>query len=356
MRSVYPLIAATILLCGVAGAVEPFAIGGRMVQPGQRTDIDLEVRSGATDPATYIPVTVFHGTQAGPVLALTAGVHGYEYVPILAAQRLLERIDARRLRGTVILVRIAHVEAFEQRVPYVNPYDRKNLNRVFPGRADGTQSERIAWALTTEVIRRCDLHVELHAGDGAEWLEAFAGIYGGKLAAAQYARSREMGLAFGLRNLVKYSMDRQEQVDQGRSCNRQAVADGKPTVLIEIGENGRTDESLVRTLADGVENLLRVLRMTEGSPKPVRKDVRWLDNTTGVSAGHTGVWTPAIRTGRAVRKGELLGTIRDYSGRVVETVTSPVDGYLLYGLAGPPVKQGESVVTIGLPADPGFLD
>jgi predicted deacylase len=165
-----------------------------------------------------------------------------------------------------------------------------------------------------------------------------------------------MGLAFGLRNLVKYSMDRQEQVDQGRSCNRQAVADGKPTVLIEIGENGRTDESLVRTLADGVENLLRVLRMTEGSPKPVRKDVRWLDNTTGVSAGHTGVWTPAIRTGRAVRKGELLGTIRDYSGRVVETVTSPVDGYLLYGLAGPPVKQGESVVTIGLPADPGFLD
>jgi hypothetical protein len=95
-------------------------------------------------------------------------VHGYEFPSILAGQQLLGRIDPRALRGTIILVRIAHVEAFENRVPYVNPHDRKNLNRVFPGRPEGTQSERIAWALTTEVIRRSDMHVEVHSGDGAE--------------------------------------------------------------------------------------------------------------------------------------------------------------------------------------------
>ena len=217
-------------------AREPFVLAGRSIPPGQLVHLDVPVPAGTSDPATSIPVTVFHGAVTGPVLALTAGVHGFEYPPILAAQQLLNRIDPRELRGTVILVRIANVPAFEQRVPYVNPFDRQNLNRVFPGKVDGSQSERIAWALTTEVIRRADVHVELHSGDGAEWLEAFAGIYGGPLASSQYAMSRQMGLAFGFQNVVKYSMETQAQVDAGRSLNRQAVADGKPTVLIEIGE------------------------------------------------------------------------------------------------------------------------
>lgn len=327
-----------------------FVIAGRQVPPGQRVDLDLPVAAGATDPATIVPVTVFHGAAPGPVLALTAGVHGFEYPPILAAQRLLDRIDPARLSGTVILVRIAHVAAFEQRAPYVNPHDRKNLNRVFPGRPDGSQAERIASAITTEVIRRSDLHVELHGGDGAEWLEAFVGIYGGKLAAAQYARSREMGLAFGFPNVVKYSMDTQAQVDGGRSLNRQAVADGKPTVLVEIGENGRRDEAFVEAIAGGVTNLLRVLKMMPGPPNPIRGDTRWFDNATEASATMTGIFTPVATAARTVKKGDLIGTVTDYAGREIERIVSPVDGYAMYGLAGPSVRKDEAVVTIGLPA------
>jgi hypothetical protein len=303
-----------------------FAIGGTAVPAGQRRDIDLQVPGGATDPATYIPVTVFHGVHPGPVLALTMGVHGFEYAPILAAQRLLERIDPSTLSGSVILVRIAHVEAFEQRVPYVNPFDRKNLNRMFPGRADGSQTERIAWALTTEVIRRSDLHVEIHGGDGAEWLEAFAGAYGGPLASSQWLKAREMALAFGFRNFVKYSMNTQEQVARGRSLNRQAVADGKPTVLIEIGENGRTDDGFVTPLVTGVINLLRVLKMAPGPSTPARPHTRWFDDTLGVGATRTGIFTPAATTGRDVRRGEVIGTIRDHAGRAIQTIVSPVDG------------------------------
>lgn len=331
-------------------APAPFTLAGREVPAGTRADVDIPVPAGAADPATVIPVTVFHGAAAGPVVALTAGVHGFEYPPIVAAQRLLTRIDPARLSGTVVLVRIAHVPAFEQRVPYVNPYDRKNLNRVFPGRPEGTQAERIAWALTSEVIRRSDLHVELHSGDGAEWLEAFVGIYGGTLAAAQYDRSRAMGLAFGFRNVVKYSMETQAQVDAGRSLNRQAVADGKPTILVEIGENGRRDDEFVEPIVSGVENLLRVLKMLPGAAAPGRADTRWFDSTADATATVTGIYTPAATTARMVRKGDLIGTVTDYAGREVERIVSPVDGYVMYGLAGPSVRQGEAVVTIGLPA------
>ncbi len=326
----------------------PFVIAGRTVPAGTRVDVEIVVPAGA-DPATVVPVTVFHGASDGPVLALTAGVHGYEYVPILAGQRLLARIDPTRLRGTVVLVRMAHVEAFLQRVPYVNPFDRKNLNRVFPGKPDGTQAERIAWTLTTEVIRRCDLHVELHGGDGAEWMEPFAGPYGGPLAAAQYAQSLAMAKAFNFRNVVTYEMKTQAQVDSGRSLNRQAVADGKPTVLVEIGQNGQRDEASIAALTGGLENLLKTLKMTAGMPAPPRADTRWFGDSAEASATKAGIFTPVATTGRVVKKGDLIGTVTDYAGQEIERIVSPVDGYIMYGLAGPPVRVGEAVVTIGIP-------
>ena len=328
----------------------PFTLAGHSVAAGQRADFDLPVAAGTADPATVVPVSIFHGAAQGPVVALTAGVHGFEYTPILAAQTLLTRIDPARLRGTVILVRLAHVEAFLQRVPYVNPFDRKNLNRAFPGSPTGTQTERIAWALTTEVIRRCDLHIDLHGGDAAEWMEPFAGPYGGPLAAAQYGQARAVALAFGFRNVIKYSMHTQAQVDRGRSLNRQAVADGKPTVLVEIGENGRRDAGFVDTLVAGLENVLRVLKMSDGTATPPRADTRWLDDSVSADATTTGMFTPVATTGRAVTKGDLIGTVADFTGRVIERIAAPVDGYVMYGLAGPPVRAGESVATIGVPA------
>jgi uncharacterized protein len=341
-----------VVLCPVvalAQAPAAFSIAGEQVAAGQRAHLDLRIAAGSTDPATRVPVTVFHGASPGPVLALTAGVHGYEFPPILAAQRLLDEIDPTRLRGTVLLVRIANVAAFEERSPYVNPHDRKNLNRAFPGRADGTQTERIAWAITTEIVRRADVVVELHSGDGAEWLEEFVGIYGGPLATGDET-ARAVGLAFGFRNVIRYAMQTQEQIDSGRSLNRQAVADRKPTVLVEIGENGRRETSFVEPIVQGVMNTLRALKMIDGEPPPARPDTRWFDATATAAATATGLFTPIGTRGREVRKGDRIGTIRDDTGRVLQDIVSPVNGYAIYGLAGPPVKAGESVVTIAIPA------
>ena len=354
VRALSRVLCLTLLAAAPAAAQSrpPFHIGGVDVPAGTRRDLDLAVPAGATDGATRVPVTVFHGAADGPVLALTAGVHGFEFVPILATQRLMPRLDPARLRGTVLLVRVAHVEAFEARSVYVNPHDRKNLNRVFPGKADGTQAERIAWAISTEVIRRCDAHVELHGGDGAEWMEAFAGPYGGPLAAAQYERSKTMALAFGLRNVITYEMKTQAQVDNGRSLNRQAVADGKPTVLVEIGQNGERDGVAIDTLTRGLENLLRTLKMTDGAVTPPRRDTRWFGDSAEAEATTTGIFTPVATVGRSVKKGDLIGTVTDYAGTEIERITSPVDGYVMYGLSGPPVRAGEAVVTIGILAAP----
>jgi predicted deacylase len=128
------------------------------------------------------------------------------------------------------------------------------------------------------------------------------------------------------------------------------VADGKPTILVEIGENGRRDPAFVEPIVAGVENLLRVLEMTTGSASPPRADTRWFDGTASANAAVTGIFTPAKTQGRMVRKDEAIGAVRDYAGQVLELIVSPVDGYVMYGLAGPPVRAGESVATIALPA------
>jgi predicted deacylase len=125
------------------------------------------------------------------------------------------------------------------------------------------------------------------------------------------------------------------------------VADGRPTVLVEIGENGRRDEAFVAPLVTGTENLLRELGMTPGAATAPRADTRWLDDTIGVTARTTGIFTPVATIGRAVTTGDRLGTIHDYRGRLVETVVSPIGGYVLYGIAGPPVAAGDTVATIG---------
>ena len=132
-------------------AASALEIGGTAIEAGKRTDLRLEIPAGENDPATFIPVSVLHGAEPGPVFLMVAGVHGFEFASILAAERLAEEIPLQYLRGTLIMTRPAHVSAFEERSPYVNPYDRKNLNRSFPGVADGTQTERIAYALSAEL-------------------------------------------------------------------------------------------------------------------------------------------------------------------------------------------------------------
>lgn len=335
------------LLCPGVGLADVLELGGIQIPPATRQDVSLPVAAGDADPATSIPVSVLRGSQPGPTLLVVAGVHGYEFASILAAARLAAEIDLRELSGTLVLVRVAHLPAFEARTPYVNPHDRKNLNRSFPGNPGGSQVERIAHVLSTELIARADFVVDVHSGDGAEWLTAFAGVYGGPLA-SDYGAALRFAQALGFPNIVRYSMDTQEQIDRGRSLNRQAVAQGLPTVLIEIGENGQRRPDHVQAIVDGLRAGMASMEMLslEAVHANIATEPRYFDGTSSVPVSHSGIWYPSHSVGRDVCKGELIGEIRDYTGRLVEQVRAPVSGFALYGLAGPPVRAGDSVMSI----------
>ncbi|MEM9618915.1 MAG: M14 family metallopeptidase [Pseudomonadota bacterium] len=334
----------------------PFAFAGNDAKnvmhnapAGARTDLSVTIPVGDADPETFIPVSVIKGESPGPTVLMVAGVHGYEFAPILAAQRLADEIDPKELSGAFVIVRVAHIPAFEGRSPYVNPYDRKNLNRSFPGNPDGTQTDRIAWALSSQIIPAADFVLDVHSGDGAEWLEAFVGVYGGPLASG-YERAFNFAEAMGFPNIVRYQMKTQEQIDRGRSLNRQAVAEGLPTILVEIGQNGSRDPRHVEAIVSGIKRGLNGLGMLDVSREAKASPIRYFEGTQSVPVEHSGVWAPIASKGRFVESGEILGTTRDYEGRLVETVTAPISGYTIYGLAGPPVRAGESIATIARPS------
>ena len=325
-----------------SSAARRLAVGGVTARPGQAASGWLDV-PGGIDPGTRIPVSVVHGRTGGPVLALVAGTHGYEYTSILALQRLLPRLDPRRMRGSVILVHMANPPCFYGRRVYYGP-DGKNLNRVYPGRPDGTISERIAHAITREVIEPATHLADLHCGDGNEAARPYAyWIVSGNAAVDE--GSKGLALAFGLDHIV---IDRGRPKDPARSLftSNTAVLRGKPAVTTESGGMGMTDAASVGAQEAGALSLIAHLGIMEAPSVRVEHPV-WIDRAEVLRAPVTGVWHPRVETRQSVAAGTLLGCVTDAFGVVLHEVRAPYAGEVLYVVLTPPVSEGEPLGSVG---------
>jgi hypothetical protein len=323
----------------------PLTVGSAVARAGAITSGFIEVPAGA-DPGTRIPVSLAMGRDAGPVLALIAGTHGSEPSPIMALQRVRAELDPAQLRGTVIIVHIANVPSFTERTIYRGPFDRKNLNRVFPGAPDGTASERIAHAITTQVIDQCDALVDMHSGDGNEALRPYSYWNQLGLDATVDARARDMALAFGLNHIV---IDRGRPRDTRASvfCSNTAHVRGKPAVTTEAGGVGVPTDDMVALNVRGAFRVMRHLGMLPGPRATVEHPV-WIDPSEVLFSPETGTWHPAVRPEQHVVAGDVLGRLTNYFGEPIAEVTSPLTGSVLYVVVSPAMGKGEPVAMVGV--------
>jgi predicted deacylase len=297
-----------------------------------------------SDAGTRIPITTIKGCEKGPRLALIAGNHGYEYPPILALQKLRGAIDPSQLRGMVVMVHVANMPSFLGRTVYFSPVDGKNLNRCYPGKADGTISERIAHAITTEVIDRSDCLLDLHCGDGNESLRPY--VYRTVTASNDLNRSIErLALAFGIDHIV---IDRGRPTDPARSvyCSNTAITRGKPAITVESGYLGTTDAACVDQIVHGVRGVLRELGMIADGPAPLERPL-YLEPVEVLASPATGILDPLVERGEQVLKGQLLARITDFFGDEIAQVRAPFAGTMLYIVATPPITEGQPVGCVG---------
>ena len=328
------------------GAGGPFRVGTAAALPGALATgvIDVAPRG---DEGARLPVTVLRGARPGPVVALIAGVHGSEFSPILALNRFARRVTPATFGGTLVMVHAANPPAFFGRTVYTGPVDGKNLNRSFPGKADGTLTERIAHALVAEVLTPADVVVDIHSGDANEDLTPWVGFYARHGTPAVIARSRELAVATGF-GLVVHFPQAPVSVAESLYTGAAAVALGKAAFDFESGGRGLVDEAAVEAIENGLVRVLQHLGMLPGTPAAAPEPVH-IEERQGVRADADGVFWPMASAGRYVAKGTLLGEVRDFHGALVQEVRAPAAGIVLVILSSPPVKAGETIATIAIP-------
>lgn len=327
-----------LFTCLAAFAREPFEFSSHRIAPGEAKSIVIPVGE------TGLPITVIHGMDSGPVLTLTAGIHGDEFPSILALQRLRAATNARSLRGTLILVHVANLPGFLGRRIALSPADGKNLNRIFPGKPDGTPTEKVAHFLTSQVIARTGYLIDMHSGSANQ--ELWPHVYSPVVGDAELDRKTlEFAKGTGMRHIVLYG-DRPRDPANSISYPNTAITRGKPALTTEIGHLGQRTEEQVAEVLTVARNALRHLGMTTGDAAP-HEGFTLYKKLHEVASPVTGIFHPRCRIGELVDRGALLGEIADYFGVKTAELRAPVRGVVMMLNHTPPVTKGETPVTIG---------
>jgi predicted deacylase len=335
-----------VSLCAIANLAFPqktLKVGDVLANPGDKKSGFIKVPKGTDCPEIQIPITIINGAKGGPILALTAGIHGYEYPPILALQRLRKQVESSRISGAVIMVHVVNMPSFLKRTIYYNPYDWKNQNRVFPGKKNGSMTERIAYQISKEVIDQCDYLIDMHCGDGNEDLMPY--LYCTKTGdEALDSQTRELAKNFGFKVIIHESVKPNES--SASHCANSALLKGKPALTVESGKLGKTDEEDIIRVIKGTYNTLKHLKMIPGNPELLFEPV-CVKSVTYIRSEHKGIFYPLSHSGRHVQKGELLGYLTDFFGNIIQKAIAPHDGIIMYIIATPPMSKGEPMVKIG---------
>lgn len=316
-------------------AEQPFQLGDVTVRRGEKYQGDISFANGDI----VLPGTIICGKLPGKTMLITGGVHSGEYVGIQACVELEAELQPEKTVGTIVILKVLNRPAFENRAGSLGLSDGKNLNRVFPGNPNGTEMERLAWAITKEVYPKVDYYIDLHSGDDFEALTPYV-YYAGKAAQEVTEVSRKMAEQVDVPYMVR------SMVSSGGAYNY-AASKGIVSILLERGGMGAWTSEEVNSDKRDVRNILSSLDMYQ-----IRRDVRnyvpmEVTDVCYQAASEDGLWYPAAKPGNMVAEGALLGTIRDYNGKLRETCRAEYTGVVLYQTGSLQVTEGGPVVAYG---------
>lgn len=294
--------------------VKPLRLLGAEVLPGTATRLAWSAKDSLAGISVPTPVLVVHGEQSGPVLCLTAAVHGDELNGIEVVRQVLYDLDPKKLMGSVIGVPIVNLQGFRRASRYLP--DRRDLNRYFPGRVGGSSAARIAHSFFAQVISHCDFLIDLHTGS--------------------FRRTNLPQLRADLTNEKVTEMTRnmgpivvlQSRGARG-SLRRAALESGVVAVTLEAGEPLHVDLEAVQQGIKSVDTFLYKLNMYPQKglwarkTEPVYYKSRWVRSSSG------GILLSSVRLGERVVKGQVMGVVTDPITNVATEISSPGVGQVI---------------------------
>lgn len=311
-------------------------IGSISLRRGQKAAGSLGVAQRGDGSSVGLPVLAALGVEEGPTLVVSGGVHGDEYEGPRAIQLFWQQLDPAQMRGAWIGVPAVNVPAFEAG-RRESPIDGFNMNRIFPGRAEGFLSEKIAHAFMNEVVARADVYLDIHAG-GNGFSMAPTVIFLESGTEVLKARERALARAAGVGLLWKGT-------GGWSSAHVEAVRRGIPAILAEIGEEGRCKRDRLDLAMCVIHNVMIHAGMVLGEPMLPEK---WtVVSGTYMQSAAGGWFYASAQAGDQVRQGESLGTIVDLWGEPTEAVVAPHDGIVVSTRTFPSIRPGEWTTFVG---------
>ena len=318
-----------------AVATEIFEIAGQRVAPGEIRGIQIPVANLYTSAPVTLPVRVVRGRKPGPVLFISAALHGDEIIGVEIIRRLLRLRELREtdeLRGTVLAVPIVNVPAFLQQSRYLP--DRRDLNRSFPGSESGSLAARLANLFLKEVVGKSSYGIDLHTG----------AIHRPNLPQirADLSNPETLRLArvFGVPLMLN-------STPTAGTLREYTTKKGIPVLLYESSEALRFDEACIRIGVQGVMNVLSELGMVARSPQTIRPvEPVVARSTVWARSPASGILRAQAGLGDLVRNGQVLGVVGDPFGEVETPVICGTDGVVVGRLNLPLVHEGDALFHI----------
>lgn len=292
-----------------------------------------------------IPVGVATGDADGACLAVIGGVHGTEYAAQDGTVEFWDELDPAELTGSVRVVLAADPAALEGHSAYVNPLDGQNLNRMWPGDPDGSLTQRIAHAITSEVIEGSDAVIDVHGGEWDEDIDCFIITHA---AGDAELDGRTLDLAMALGFTYVEVTDAHGAVLGTGTGSGEAVKGGRPALTLEAGGAGLRERRYIDAHKYALQNALRHLGILPGDPiwwdgQPVKLDHGILMKTT-----KGGIYEPAVSVGQWIEEGQVFSRVLDYDGTVLEELVAPEAGTVLDMIIARAIKPGGFAGKIGV--------
>ncbi|MFT5633108.1 MAG: putative deacylase [Rubritalea sp.] len=310
--------------------------GKTIINPGERKRIRLKAGESFIGVGVHLPLLVWRGLEDGPVLAITAAVHGDEINGTGAIRKLILEPPFDLKRGTLILAPVLNSLGFERHSRYTP--DRRDLNRTFPGSKKGSLTGRLANLVMKEIVRRSDYIVDLHTA--AVRRTNFPNVR----ADMSNPDCERLAKAFGAEVIVN-------STGPDGSFRREACKAGCPTIILEAGEALKVESAVQDMTQRGLIHIMAELNMID-----VTDDLRpetsphqmIVQSSSWVRAGYGGFLRFHVAPGEIVKKDQPLASNTGLLGKELETIISPHDGLVLGMTTMPAVLPGDPVLHIAL--------
>ncbi|GHB66184.1 deacylase [Psychrosphaera saromensis] len=312
--------------------MENIKIGEFEIAPGESRQIELQVSKLYTNAPVSLPVHIFRSKKPGPVVFVSAAVHGDELNGIEIIRRLISQKNFKITCGTLIVVPMVNVYGVVTQSRYMP--DRRDLNRSFPGSAKGSLAGRVAHIFMTEIIKHCDFGIDLHTG----------AIHRSNLpqirADLSDAEVKELAEVFGVSVVLN------SEVLEG-SLRESAFASGTKVLLYEAGEALRFDELSIRAGLKGILNVLQHLKMIRKQTAKKRKVEPFIaNNSSWTRANASGIVNNLVTLGDHVQKNQLLAKICGPFGDILGEVLATRGGIVIGKQNIPLAQEGEAMFHI----------